>query len=129
MDIVIGVIRKNNKFLLIQRAKKEGLLEWAFPGGKVEKGETKQEALRREVFEETKIDIANIKFLGNRIHPNTAANITYFSADFFSGKIKTNKSEVISAKWLSPKQILNLITTDIFPPVKEFLSLKNNLKN
>ena len=50
IDVVAAVIVKDNKFLITRRAPKlnlEGM--WEFPGGKIEKGETPEEALKREL--------------------------------------------------------------------------------
>jgi mutator protein MutT len=51
--VIAGVIERDGLFLIAQRAKRDaqyGL--WEFPGGKVEVGETDQECLARELFEE-----------------------------------------------------------------------------
>jgi len=53
---VRAVIIKDNKVLLIKRTK-ENLVYWVIPGGAVEKGETKEEALMRECKEELGIEI------------------------------------------------------------------------
>ncbi len=47
------VVYKNGRFLLVERAKNPGKGMHAFPGGKVEKGESLEEAARRELTEET----------------------------------------------------------------------------
>ena len=57
IDVVAVVIVKDNKFLITRRAPKlnlEGM--WEFPGGKIEKGETPEEALKRELAEELEIE-------------------------------------------------------------------------
>jgi A/G-specific adenine glycosylase len=57
-DIVAGAIRKNGRYLLGKRPP-EGLLGglWEFPGGKIEKGETHQQALIREMREELGLEV------------------------------------------------------------------------
>ena len=72
--VVIGIINKDDKILMIKRAKKEGELEWVFPGGKVEENETEEEACIREVFEETGIHVVVVDKIGERIHPDTNMN-------------------------------------------------------
>ena len=51
--VVAAVIQKDDKVLIAQRAKKDvSYGKWEFPGGKMEQGETEQECLKREFFEE-----------------------------------------------------------------------------
>ena len=59
-DVVAAVIIKNNKFFIAQRNRHKHMgLSWEFPGGKVEKGETFELALKREIKEELNIDISS----------------------------------------------------------------------
>jgi mutator protein MutT len=56
---VSAIILKKGKVLLIRR-KREGMEEyWLFPGGEVEKGETPERAIIREVYEETSLKVVN----------------------------------------------------------------------
>ena len=63
VEVVAGIIYKNDKFLIAQRNlnKAQGGL-WEFPGGKVEKNETHENALIREIKEEFNADIKVDKF-------------------------------------------------------------------
>ncbi len=55
--VIAGIIIKDNKFLIAQRSKKDEFYDkWEFPGGKMELGETEQECLKRELFEELGIE-------------------------------------------------------------------------
>jgi len=69
LDVAIGILQRGNKYL-IQKRPPKGLLAdlWEFPGGKIEKGETPQEALKREFKEELDIDIAASRHLMNVRH-------------------------------------------------------------
>ncbi len=58
IDVTAAVIWKNEKVLIAQRAPGEHLETfWEFPGGKIEKGETPEQCLKRELFEELGIDV------------------------------------------------------------------------
>ena len=60
-EVVCAVISKDNKIFCCQRGPKgECAFKWEFPGGKIEPGETKEEALVREIKEELKSDIAKL---------------------------------------------------------------------
>jgi A/G-specific adenine glycosylase len=61
---VIGIIKKGNKYFIQKRSSK-GLLAdlWEFPGGKIEKGETKKKALARELKEEIGVQVESSKYL------------------------------------------------------------------
>ena len=51
--VIAAIIQKDNKVLIAQRAKKDSFYKkWEFPGGKMEQGETEQQCLQRELFEE-----------------------------------------------------------------------------
>lgn len=67
------------------------------------------------------------KLLGTRIHPNTNKTITYYLCKYKSGSINIkfpNEIEDISFK--TPDEVFNSITTDLYPPVIEYLeSIKN----
>jgi 8-oxo-dGTP diphosphatase len=58
LRVVAGLIRQEGRVLLTQRKPGRHLgLAWEFPGGKVEAGETDEEALRREMREELGVDV------------------------------------------------------------------------
>ena len=57
VEVVAAVIKKDNKILTTQRGYGEFKGGWEFPGGKTEEGETKEEALVREIKEELNADI------------------------------------------------------------------------
>ena len=73
INVVAAVICENKKFLIAQRGRRKdyGLL-WEFPGGKVEQGETLEEALLREIKEEIE---SLLKQLNIKITSNTSVFI------------------------------------------------------
>ena len=60
--VVAAIIKKDNRILATQRGYGEFEGLWEFPGGKIEEGETKEEALVREIKEELNADIIVEKF-------------------------------------------------------------------
>jgi len=90
---VDAVIFKNGKVLLVKRRNVPAKGEWWFPGGRVKKWETLEDALIRQVKEETGLDVTSMRFIGvfspmfydDDIH---TVNITY--AVTAKGKVKLN---------------------------------------
>ncbi len=63
-EVCVGaVVRRGEEVLLIQRANPPQAGRWSLPGGRVESGESLHDAVRREVFEETGIDITVLGFM------------------------------------------------------------------
>lgn len=69
--VAAAVIVQGGRVLLVRRRVAEGALSWQFPAGKVEQGETREDAAVRETQEETGLTVAAVKLLGERIHPTT----------------------------------------------------------
>ncbi len=63
INVVAAIIIKNNKIFITQRGYGEFKDYWEFPGGKIENGETKEEALIREIKEELNTNITVKKLL------------------------------------------------------------------
>jgi len=72
--IVLGIVIKEDKVLIIQRSKEEKgsnnvKLRWVFPGGEIEKGESPEHAVIREVMEETGYEVHPLNIISERKHP------------------------------------------------------------
>ena len=63
IEVVAAIIRKDNKIFATQRGYGEWKDWWEFPGGKMEVGETPEEALKREIREELSTEISVDEFL------------------------------------------------------------------
>lgn len=64
------VLVENGKILLIKRAREPFRGEWATPGGRIDDGETAEQCAKREMKEETGLDIEIIKLTGLYSDPN-----------------------------------------------------------
>ena len=102
IEVVAGIIYKNDKFLIAQRNlnKAQGGL-WEFPGGKVEKDETHENALIREIKEEFNADIKVDKFIGENIHhyPEKDIKLNFYKATLIGDKIELLEHE--DYKWIT----------------------------
>ena len=67
MEVVAAIIRKADKFLICQRPDNKNLgLLWEFPGGKIELGETGEQAIIRECREELGVTLQSRQLLYGR---------------------------------------------------------------
>jgi len=105
------VLNDEGKILLI-RGPRRG---WEFPGGIIEKGETIQEGIIREVKEETGIDIEVTKFCG--IYQNLEASVcaTCWLGKAIGGELQTS-SESLEVGYFTLEEVLKLVT---WPNFKE----------
>jgi 8-oxo-dGTP diphosphatase len=123
--IVIGIIENKNKFLMARRKFNEGNLSWTFPGGAIEENESEEQAIEREIFEETDVKAKVIRKLGERIHPTTKKEISYLLCNYVSGVIKVKDTEELDrVEWMTSSELFRAVTSDIFQPVKEYLQAK-----
>ncbi len=108
INVVAAVIRHGNKIFATQRGYGEFKDGWEFPGGKVEPGETPEEALVREIREELDTDIA----VGERIarieydYPAFHLSMDCFWAEVLSGDLVLREHE--AAKWLTGEELYSV---------------------
>ena len=108
VEVVAALIWDGPRFLICQRPahKARGLL-WEFVGGKVEPGETKREALRRECCEELAVELAvGDKFMAvTHEYPDITVRLTLFEASIASGTPQLLEHNAIA--WITPAEIPN----------------------
>ena len=108
VEVVAALIWDNNKFMICQRpADKARALLWEFVGGKVEPGETKEQALIRECREELAITLDVGEVFMDVIHeyPDITVHLTLFSATIADGI--PQKLEHNDIRWITPAEIPN----------------------
>ncbi len=108
VEVVATLIWKNDKFMICQRPahKARGLL-WEFVGGKVEPGETKEQALIRECKEELDVVLSVGEVFMDVIHeyPDLTVHLTLFNATIAEGE--PQKLEHKDILWITPIEIPN----------------------
>ena len=108
VEVVAALIWKNGKFMICQRPahKARGLL-WEFVGGKVEPGETKEQALVRECREELAVTVAVQDEFMSLVHeyPDITIHLTVFNASIAEGVPQLLEHNDI--RWIPPKEIKN----------------------
>ena len=107
-EVVAALIWDKDKFMICQRPthKARGLL-WEFVGGKVEPGETKEQALIRECQEELAVTLSIGDVFMDVVHeyPDLTVHLTLFNAAILEGIPKKLKHNDI--KWITPSEISN----------------------
>ena len=125
IQVVAAVLFWQGKVLCVQRAEHEReyvSLKWEFPGGKIEVGESREEALVREIREELSVDIEVSEFLMTVEHtyPDFHLTMHVFKCVLDQGEITLN--EHVALKWLSIDELdqLDWAAADI-PVVKSLM--------
>ena len=107
-DVVAAIIIKDDKYFIAQRNRNKHMgLSWEFPGGKVEKGETFEFALKREIKEELNIEINIKNKLGEENYQDDKINVKlhYFICSYANGDI--NLSEHENSAWITKNDFKN----------------------
>ena len=107
-EVVAALIWDNDKFMICQRpATKSCALLWEFVGGKVEPGETKEQALIRECREELNITLSVSDVFTEVVHeyPDITVHLTLFNAEISEGVPELLEHNDL--KWITPSEIPN----------------------
>jgi ADP-ribose pyrophosphatase YjhB (NUDIX family) len=99
---VDAIITFEGKFLLLKRKNPPVQGEWWLPGGRVRRGEALEDAVRREVREETGLECQSIRQVGviNQIFPECHTISVYYLVDVASAHVTLNE-EHSDYRWVS----------------------------
>ena len=105
-QVVAALIREGGRFMICRRPahKTRGML-WEFVGGKVEQGETKQQALIRECREELAVTVSVGPVFMELTHeyPDLTVELTLFEARIVEGEVQL--LEHTDVRWITPEEI------------------------
>lgn len=105
IEVVAAIIRKENKIFATQRGYGEWKDWWEFPGGKIEQGETPEEALKREISEELSAEI-NVDELFSTVdydYPKFHLTMHCYLCTLQTNATHLNEHE--SARWLAKDEL------------------------
>ena len=105
VEVVAAVIRDQDKIFATQRGYGEFKDGWEFPGGKIEEGETPEQALKREIREEldTDIEVYDLIDTIEYDYPNFHLSMDCFWCETITGKLVLKEAE--AAKWLRKDEL------------------------
>lgn len=105
IEVVAAIIRKEDKIFATQRGYGEWQDWWEFPGGKMEVGETPEEALKREIREELSTEICIDKFLCTVEYDYPKFHLTMhcYLCSLITEALHLNEHE--AAKWLTKDEL------------------------
>lgn len=108
--IVGGVVKKDDKYLLVQEAQEKCRGKWNIPAGHLDPNESVFEGAQREIFEECgyKVKLTGIAQIGNRVLVDNEWVSVIFSTDIIDGKIEFDANEILDVKWFSYDEIMQM---------------------
>ena len=122
LAVVAGIVERGGETLVCRRPAKsnQGLL-WEFPGGKIEKGESPEEALTRELKEELGINVSVTSIYDARIteYPEKTVLILFYKVRIVRGEPRPVEEDAV--RWVKGKEALNLDFAPADRPVAEKL--------
>ena len=115
IEVVSAIIKHNKKILTTRRSYGEFKNMWEFPGGKMELGETRGEALRREIKEELELDVDISDYLTTVDYDYSSFHLKMhcFICVICGGELRLNSHN--DAKWTTLEELseLNWVPADI----------------
>lgn len=105
IHVVAAIIKDNNKIFATQRGYGEFKGGWEFPGGKIEEGETKEEALKREIREEldTEVQVGEHVYVVEYDYPHFHLTMDCYFCTILSGDLILKEHQ--DGKWLTKETL------------------------
>ncbi|AUY51030.1 NUDIX hydrolase [Streptomyces sp. CB01881] len=120
--VAAAIVTREGRVLMVRRRVSEGQLSWQFPAGKIEPGESPEEAAVRETAEEAGLNVAAIKILGERVHPETGRWMSYTVCKIVSGTAAVGDPRELDAlAWVALAEIPEYVPYGVFEPVQAYL--------
>jgi len=126
IEVVAAVIFREGRVLCVQRpenAREYVSLKWEFPGGKIESGENREQALKREIHEELDVEIGNLDYFMTVEHTYPDFHLVMHAYTCSIAKGEPVLKEHIALKWLRVEELdqLDWAAADI-PIVEKLMS-------
>ena len=124
IEVVAAILHRDGAYFATQRGYGEFEGLWEFPGGKIEPGESREVALRREIQEElgVNVTIENLLCMTEYDYPSFHLTMHCYLCSVTSGEIELREHK--SASWLTAE---TLDSVEWLPADKDVISRLNNL--
>ena len=123
ITVVAALIEKDGKYLIARRStgSEDVLGKWEFPGGKVEKDETEEHAIEREIKEEFEMDIKAVRYLTNNVcaYPTKTIDLRLYECKYLSGEFHLHDHS--EYKFVNKEDILNFDLCPADIPLAKFV--------
>jgi 8-oxo-dGTP diphosphatase len=117
--VAVAIVTSRRGVLVGRR--RDGMPPWTFPGGKVEPGESPEDAAVRETLEEAGLQVRATGVVGSRVHPRTGVTITYVAAAAVDpDAVAACSDELAEVRWVSLAEAGELMG-DMFEAVSRYL--------
>lgn len=125
INVVAAAIEKDGKFFCAQRPEGKSLGGfWEFPGGKLEKGESPEQALIREIKEELNSEIQIISYINEASYDYDFGTVVMktYHAELISGNLELLEHQ--NSTWLAPHELSTINWAPVDRPAVRLLSNK-----
>jgi NAD+ diphosphatase len=108
--VIVAVVK--GRQLLLAHAARFPAKFYSVLAGFVEPGETLEECVRREVLEETGVEIRNVRYFGSQSWPFPDSLMVAYTAEHAGGEIRVNPAEITDAGWFTAERL-----PEVPPPI------------
>ena len=105
--MIVAITRQGERGeqILLARNHRFPAGRYSVVAGFVEVGETLEECVRREVFEEVGVQLTNLRYFGSQPWPFPHSLMIGFTAEHASGEIRLEESEIAEARWFGADEL------------------------